>query len=118
MKEARCAGPSGSLCPGVHDRWRHCQSRETDTKPQQGPASNHLPIKNPYCAAVSGTTLSLPCRTKGESANSLLALTSASVTGLFNAAPALILTCGFFGSEASTETTVAVPTALLWSPVS
>jgi len=42
---------------------------------------NHSPARNLYCPAFSGTTLSLPCRTSGESANSLLALTSASVTG-------------------------------------
>src|SRR5579885_3089285 len=32
--------------------------------------------------------------------------------------PALISTAGFLGLEVSTETTVAVPTAHLWSPVS
>src|SRR5579864_3124937 len=76
------------------------------------------PTKNSYCLSSNGTTLNLPCRTKGDSANSLFALTSASVTGLPNALPTLIFTRGFFASEPSTETTVAIPTALFTSPVS
>jgi len=59
----------------------------------------------------NGTTESLPWRTSGESANNLFDLTSARETGLGIGLPALIL-IGDFGSESSTETTAAVPTAL------
>src|SRR5512146_2287270 len=76
------------------------------------------PLRNLNCAVFSGTTLNLPWRTNGESAKSLCALISAKVTGLPSAFPILIFTRGFLGSEASTETTDAVPTALLCSPVS
>jgi hypothetical protein len=76
------------------------------------------PVKSSYCAFVKGTTESLPIRTSGESAKSLFALISSSDTGLASAFPALITTTGFLGSEAFTETTVAVPTALRRSPVS
>src|SRR5437879_5138380 len=78
----------------------------------------HSPVKKLYCSFVSGTTLSLPCRTKGDSANNLFAFTSASDTGRANVLPTLIFTRGFFASLASTSTTDAVPTALLRSPVS
>ena len=67
---------------------------------------------------VKGTTESLPCRTRGESANRELALICSSDTGTARVFPALILTAGFLGSEMSTETTDAVPTALLRAPVS
>src|ERR1700675_2303030 len=77
----------------------------------------HLSVSSLYCASVRGTTLNRPCRTRGESANSLFAFISASVTGLASGLPTLIFTCGFLGSTASTDTTVAVPTALFSSPV-
>ncbi|SRR5712692_1344814 len=32
----------------------------------------HSPARKLYCSPVSGTTLSLPCRTSGESANSFV----------------------------------------------
>ena len=76
--------------------------------------SVYSPVKNLNCAAFSGTTDNLPWRTSGESANTELAFTSASVTGLAMALPTLIFTAGFFGSLGSTETTVAVPTALFF----
>ena len=76
------------------------------------------PMSTLYWALVSGTTESLPWRTRGESANSGLDLIWASDMGLERALPALILTWGPLGLEASTETTAAVPTAVLWSPVS
>src|SRR6266436_9707520 len=79
---------------------------------------NHSPAKNLYWAPVSGTTESRPIRTRGESLKSLLDLISPKVTGLAIGFPALISTEGFLRSAASTETTEAVPTALLWSPVS
>src|SRR5262250_2302282 len=50
------------------------------------------PVRNLYCGAVRGTTESLPSRTSAESANSLLFLISARVTGLATARSALILT--------------------------
>ncbi len=76
------------------------------------------PVSTLYWALVSGTTESLPWRTRGESANSGLDLIWASDMGLGRALPALIFTWGPLGLEASTETTAAVPTAVLWSPVS
>src|SRR6267154_617500 len=79
--------------------------------------SSYAPARNLYCVLVNGTAESLPWRTSGESANNLFDLTSASETGLGIGLPALILIWGFLGSEASTETTVAVPTALFSSPV-
>src|SRR5579872_6885034 len=88
------------------------------TRKKESELGAHSPVRNLYCAELRGTTLSLPCRTSGESANDLFALTSPRVTGSPSAFPALTVTRGFFGSESSTETTVAVPTALLWSPVS
>src|ERR1700693_877515 len=78
---------------------------------------NDYSVSSLYCFSVKGTTLKRPCRTSGESANRLFALTSASVTGLAKGLPALILTRGVFGSDVSTDTTVAVPTALFSSPV-
>src|SRR5579864_3016634 len=101
-REGEC--PSRRLAQGGHRRSPHQDDQE--------------PTKNSCCLSSSGTTLNLPCRTKGDSANRLFALTSASVTGLPNALPTLIFTRGFFASEASTETTVAIPTALFTSPVS
>src|ERR1700732_4243691 len=77
----------------------------------------HSPVRNLNCASVSGTTLSLPCRASGDSVNNLFDLASARVTGFGFALPTLIFTCGFFASDASTETTAAVPTALFSSPV-
>src|SRR5580692_4216473 len=74
-------------------------------------------VRNLNCAAVKGTTLKRPCRARGDSENSWFALASASVTGFELALPALIVTFGFFTSAGSTETTVAVPTALFSSPV-
>src|SRR5205807_7110741 len=76
------------------------------------------PVRSLYCAVVSATTDRRPCLTRGESANSLLALISARLTGWAIGLPALIFTRGFRGSLASTETTDAVPTTLLWFPVS
>src|ERR1700730_17095547 len=75
-------------------------------------------VKAAYCSSVKGTTESLPCRTSGESANSLFALICARVTGLESALPALMVTSGFWGSVALTDTTEAVPTALFSSAVS
>jgi len=77
-----------------------------------------LLVRALYCAEVSGTTESLPSRTRGDSANSLLALICASVHGFAIGVPALILTIGTFGLDASAEITVAVPTALFRFPVS
>src|SRR5581483_4943918 len=82
------------------------------TKKEQT-VGGYCDVKCLYCAAVSGTTDNRPCRTRGDSANILLALTSASVTGFAIGFPALIFTLGFLGSLASTDTTEAVPTALL-----
>src|SRR5262249_468650 len=81
-------------------------------------SGNQSPVKDLYWAAVSGTTERRPMRTRGESVNSLLDLISPSETGRVSAFPALILTTGFWGLEESTETTEAVPTADLCSPVS
>src|SRR5271157_4250574 len=78
----------------------------------------YSPVSALYCAFVSGTTDSRPIFTSGESANSLLALICSSDTGLARALPTLIFTTGFLGSAASTDTTVAVPTATLRPPVS
>ena len=58
-----------------------------------------------YWAAVKGTTDSLPCRTRGESAKIGSALICASDTGFASAFPALIFTAGVLGFDASTETT-------------
>src|SRR2546427_3863808 len=77
---------------------------------------DQLPVKALYWALVKGTTESLPWRTRGEAANSGLDLISAKVTGFASAFPALILTAAFVGFERSTETTDAVPTALLRAP--
>src|SRR5258706_15554895 len=65
------------------------------------------PVSTLYCAPVSGTTERRPWRTSGESANREFDLICASDIGLGRGLPALILTCGLLGSEASTETTVA-----------
>ena len=81
------------------------------------PYDPYSPVRNLYCPSFSGTTLSRPCRTSGDSEKTSLAFTSASVTGFAIAFPTLILTCGFRASEASTEITLAVPTALFSSPV-
>src|SRR5579884_3494745 len=54
----------------------------------------------------------------GESAKRALDLISAREMAFGRGLPALISTAGFLGLEVSTETTVAVPTAHLWSPVS
>src|SRR5712664_3050825 len=78
--------------------------------------ARYEPARALYCALVSGTTESLPWRTSGESAKSGLDLIWASDAGFGRALPALIFTCGLLGFAASTETTVAVPTAVLWSP--
>src|SRR5215813_6439757 len=92
----------------------------------QGPTTNdlndqrpfgHSPVSHLYCAALSGTTDSRPCRTSGESANNFCCLISASVFGEAIAFPALIFTSGVFGSPSSTDTTDAVPTAVFSSPV-
>src|SRR5467141_2219169 len=80
--------------------------------------TGHLPVKVLYCAFVRGTTESLPWRTRGESENNLSSLIFAKDIGFASAFPALIVTTGFLESEASTETTLAVPTAHLQSPVS
>src|SRR5262249_37844863 len=95
----------------------------TKTKPQQALRLQagrliYSPVKNPYCSSVSGTTLNRPCRTRGESANIFFYLTSANEPGRASSSPALIFTCGFLTSLASTDTTVAVPTALFTSLVS
>src|SRR5947209_20230154 len=71
----------------------------------------YSPTRNPYCAALNGTTDSRPWRTSAESAKLLLALISASVWGFAMAFPTLIFTRGFFGSVTTTVSTVAVPTA-------
>src|ERR1700682_4225880 len=109
-----CVRVTRTRRPGLRGHWG-CPSPGQRPGPTQGPESfeTHSPVRNLCCSLLSGTTLSLPCRTRGESANSLLAFTSASVTGLPSGFPALIFTCGFLGSAASTETTLAVPTALL-----
>src|ERR1700731_4137907 len=75
------------------------------------------PARNLYWALVNGTTESRPWRTSGESANSEVDFICARDTGLGRGLPALILTWGLLGSEASAETTVAVPMALFSSPV-
>src|ERR1700676_170501 len=75
-------------------------------------------INAAYCSSVKGTTDNLPIFTSGDCANSLFPLICSSKTASRNAFPALILTCGFLGSFTTTATTVAVPTALLRSPVS
>src|SRR5882762_9638498 len=80
--------------------------------------TDHLPVKALYCARVRGTTESLPWRTRGESANNLSSLICAKDVGFASAFPALIVTTGFLELEALTDTTLAVPTAHLWSPVS
>src|SRR5579864_1295291 len=77
----------------------------------------HLDISHSYCSLPRGTTESLPWRSSGEFANNLLALISARVTGVASGLPALILTLGTLGSVASTDSTVAVPTARFSSPV-
>src|ERR1700730_3170192 len=69
--------------------------------------------KAAYCSSVKGTTDNLPILTSGDWANNLFPLICASETASGNALPALIFTCGFFGSLAFTDTTVAVPTPLL-----
>src|SRR2546430_13904004 len=76
------------------------------------------PVKDLYWLLVRGTTERRPMRTSGESLKSLLDLICAKDIGFASTFSALILTAGFLESEASTETTVAVPTALLRSPVS
>src|SRR5262249_49400704 len=90
---------------------------KANRKGRQGRQRNQSPVRNASCCLVSGTTERRPWRTRGESANSLFALMAASVTESLSGAPTLILTAGFFGSDVSTETTVAVPTALFSSPV-
>src|SRR5579862_1784777 len=77
----------------------------------------HLDVSHSYCSLLRGTTESLPWRSSGEFANNLLALISARVTGVASGLPALILTLGTLGSVASTDSTVAVPTARFSSPV-
>src|ERR1700688_4878793 len=62
-----------------------------------------------YCAEVSGTTESRPCRTSGESSNSESAFISAKETRRLTGGPALIVITGFLGSSLFTDTTVAVP---------
>src|SRR5258706_9229113 len=74
------------------------------------------PVSTLYCAPVSGTTERRPWRTSGESANREFDLICASDIGLGRGLPALILTCGLLGSEASTETTVAVAVGVLFFP--
>src|SRR6516162_9348677 len=73
----------------------------------------YSPVRALYCAFVSGTTDRRPIFTNGESANRLSALICTSETGLASGPPTLIFTTGFLGSEASMETTDAVPTAVL-----
>src|SRR5579863_5033577 len=75
-----------------HSTGRHFSSTAEHETVHLFETSRHSPVKNLYCSLLSGTTLSLPCRTSGESANSLLALTSASVTGLPDRFPTLIFT--------------------------
>src|SRR5436305_4977396 len=87
-------------------------------RPGRNSQPNQARVNHPYCLSVKGTTLSRPCRTNGESEKSLFALTSARLVGFASALLALILILGFFESEGSTETTVAVPTALFTSAVS
>ena len=77
-----------------------------------------LPVNDLYCSGVRGTTESLPILTSGEAENSLLALIAARATGLASGFPAAISICGFLGFGSFTETTDAVPTADLLSPVS
>src|SRR5690242_18871067 len=79
-------------------------------------APSQRSVRNLYCASLSGTTESLPCRKSGESPKSLWALISASVVG-FSFLPARIVTRGFLGSPLSTDTTVAVPVVRFSSPV-
>src|ERR1700731_1881053 len=80
-------------------------------------SANYEAVMALYCALLSGTTERRPWRTSGESAKRELALICDRETGLARALAACIFTCGFLGSVASTETTVAVPPALLSSPV-
>ena len=80
--------------------------------------SCQLRVSQAYCAADSGTTESLPIRIKGDLAKRLLALISSRETDFGSEVPARISTFGFLGSEASTETAVAVPMADFRFPVS
>src|SRR5271168_4498797 len=106
------------------DRWFFIgdeKAAASETRPSLpcGPVNqNAADTRASYWASVRGTTERRPMRTRGESANSFLDLISARVTGLLRGLPALMFTAGTFGLEASTETTVAVPTADFVSPVS
>src|SRR5258708_28497649 len=118
----RVKGPA--VLPAVPAPQANSRSLDCEDRSLRGRSSSlgmteffYWPSRNSYCLSLSGTTLSLPCRTKGESAKSLLDLIAASVIGLGSGFPALIFTRGFLGSETSLETTVAVPIALLSSPV-
>src|ERR1700730_2009675 len=91
--------------------------RESKRKPTGRQAFVYF-VRILYCAEVRGTTESRPCRTSGESSNSESAFICPRETGCFIGGPALIVMMGFLGSSLFTDTTVAVPTALLMSPVS
>src|SRR5882762_9644376 len=64
---------------------------------------NQSPARYLYWASVRATTERRPWRTSGESAKSLLDFIWARETGLASGFPALSLTAGFSGVEASTE---------------
>src|ERR1700752_1148758 len=64
---------------------RHCRKRASASQVtyvtdgnQSGwvVRSAYSPVRNLYCRSFSGTTLSLPCRTSGDSENTSLAFTS------------------------------------------
>src|ERR1700721_2387823 len=93
------------------ERTKHKQEENAPFKSPRW-IGNQLPVNAAYCCLVRGTTESLPSRTRGEPAKSLSAFTCANVHGFAIGFPALILTMGTFGSDGSTEITVAVPTAL------
>src|ERR1019366_3028100 len=86
----------------------------TNLAPSEG---RIYPKNHSHCWGVKGTTDSRPMTTRGEPAKSGSALMAARVLGCLSRLPAFTLTMGVFGSEASTLTTVPVPTAVRSSPV-
>ena len=66
-------------------------------------------VSQPYCASVRGTTERRNWRKRSEPAKTGASRISARVRSRFSFLPGLMRTRGFFGSAASTETTLAVP---------
>src|ERR1022692_1961803 len=67
-------------CQNSEARGRRMSIRQRGIPPGVR-ASRYFPVSALYCAGVNGTTESLPWRTRGESAKSLLALISCRETG-------------------------------------